>query len=116
MLRLLNTKEDLLPGAILYLRVYFLGMPALALFNFGNAIFSAIGETKKPLIYLSTAGVLNILLNLFFVIVCQLNVVGVALASCHFPVRFRRAHPPRADQSSRTATRWISKPSSWTPP
>ena len=81
LLRLLNTKEDLLPGAILYLRVYFLGMPALALFNFGNAIFSAIGETKKPLIYLSTAGVLNILLNLFFVIVCQLNVVGVALAS-----------------------------------
>ena len=81
LLRLLNTKEDLLPGAILYLRVYFLGMPALALFNFGNAIFSAIGETKKPLVYLSTAGVLNILLNLFFVIVCQLNVVGVALAS-----------------------------------
>ena len=49
MLRLLNTKEDLLPGAILYLRVYFLGMPALALYNFGNAVFSAIGETKKPL-------------------------------------------------------------------
>jgi O-antigen/teichoic acid export membrane protein len=49
LLRLLNTKEDLLPGAILYLRVYFLGMPALALYNFGNAIFSAIGDTKKPL-------------------------------------------------------------------
>ncbi len=46
LLRLLNTKEDLLPGAILYLRVYFLGMPALALYNFGNAVFSAIGETK----------------------------------------------------------------------
>ena len=81
MLRLLNTKEDLLPGAILYLRVYFLGMPALALYNFGNAVFSAIGDTKKPLIYLSIAGVLNIVLNLFFVIVCGLNVVGVALAS-----------------------------------
>ena len=81
LLRLLNTKEDLLPGAILYLRVYFLGMPALALFNFGNAIFSAIGETKKPLIYLSTAGVLNILLNLFFVIVCNMDVAGVAVAS-----------------------------------
>ena len=49
LLRLLNTKDDLLPGAILYLRVYFLGMPALALYNFGNAIFSAIGDTKKPL-------------------------------------------------------------------
>ena len=52
LLRLLNTKEDLLPGAILYLRVYFLGMPALALYNFGNAVFSAIGDTKKPLTYL----------------------------------------------------------------
>ena len=81
LLRLLNTKDDLLPGAILYLRVYFLGMPALALYNFGNAIFSAIGDTKKPLYFLSIAGVLNILLNLFFVIVCKLDVAGVALAS-----------------------------------
>ena len=81
LLRLLNTKEDLLTGAILYLRVYFLGMPALALYNYGNAVFSAIGETQKPLRYLSFAGVLNILLNLFFVIVCRLDVAGVALAS-----------------------------------
>ena len=81
LLRLLNTKEDLLPGAILYLRVYFLGMPALALYNYGNAVFSAIGETQKPLRYLSFAGVLNILMNLFFVIVCKLDVAGVALAS-----------------------------------
>ena len=81
LLRLLNTKEDLLPGAILYLRVYFLGMPALALYNYGNAVFSAIGETKKPLAYLSVAGVVNILLNLFFVIICNLDVAGVALAS-----------------------------------
>ena len=81
LLELLNTKPDLLPGAILYLRVYFLGMPALALYNFGNAVFSAIGDTKKPLVYLSIAGALNIALNLFFVIVCQLNVMGVALAS-----------------------------------
>ena len=81
LLHLLNTKEDLYPGAVLYLRVYFLGMPALALYNYGNAIFSAIGETKKPLYYLCIAGVLNILLNLFFVIVCHLDVVGVALAS-----------------------------------
>ena len=81
LLRLLNTKADLLPGAILYLRVYFLGMPALALYNYGNAVFSAIGETQKPLRYLSFAGVLNILLNLFFVIVCRLDVAGVALAS-----------------------------------
>ena len=81
MLRLLNTKEDLLPGAILYLRVYFLGMPALALYNFGNAVFSSIGDTKKPLLYLSIAGALNIALNLFFVIVCRLDVAGVAMAT-----------------------------------
>ena len=56
-------------------------MPALALYNFGNAVFSSIGDTKKPLIYLSLAGALNIVLNLFFVIVCRLSVVGVALAS-----------------------------------
>lgn len=81
LLRLLNTKPDLMPGAVVYLRVYFLGMPALALYNFGNAVFSAIGETKKPLVYLSIAGALNIVLNLFFVIVCGLSVMGVALAS-----------------------------------
>ena len=47
LLRLLNTKDDLLPGAILYLRVYFLGMPALALYNFGNAIFSATRALRR---------------------------------------------------------------------
>ncbi len=81
LLQTINTKPDLLPGAVMYLRVYFLGMPALALYNYGNAVFSAIGDTKKPLIFLAIAGVLNVILNLFFVIVCQLSVVGVALAS-----------------------------------
>lgn len=81
LLHTINTKPDLLPGAVMYLRVYFLGMPALALYNYGNAVFSAIGDTKKPLIYLAIAGVLNVILNLFFVIVCHLSVVGVALAS-----------------------------------
>ena len=81
LLQTINTKPDLLPGAVMYLRVYFLGMPALALYNYGNAVFSAIGDTKKPLIYLAIAGVLNVVLNLFFVIVCRLSVVGVALAS-----------------------------------
>ena len=81
LLQTINTKPDLLPGAVMYLRVYFLGMPALALYNYGNAVFSAIGDTKKPLIFLAIAGVLNVVLNLFFVIVCQLSVVGVALAS-----------------------------------
>ena len=81
LLRLLNTKEELLDKATIYMQVYFCGMPALAVFNFGNAVYSAIGNTKKPLAFLSVAGVLNVGLNLFFVIVCHMDVVGVALAS-----------------------------------
>lgn len=81
LLLLLNTKDDLLPGAVLYMRVYFLGMPAMAIYNFGNAVFSAVGDTKKPLYYLLVAGILNVALNLFFVIVCRMDVAGVALAT-----------------------------------
>lgn len=80
-LEALHTKSELIDGAVLYLRIYFLGMPALALYNFGNAVFSAVGDTKKPLCFLSAAGVINILLNLFFVIVCGMDVEGVAIAS-----------------------------------
>ena len=81
LMRLLGTKPDLIDGAILYLRIYFLGMPAMAIYNFGNGVFSAVGNTRKPLVYLTIAGILNILLNLFFVIVCRMSVAGVALAS-----------------------------------
>ena len=81
LMRLLGTKPDLIDGAILYLRIYFLGMPAMAIYNFGNGVFSAVGNTRKPLVYLTIAGVLNIILNLFFVIVCRMSVAGVALAS-----------------------------------
>lgn len=80
-LSLLHTKDELIAGAALYLRIYFLGMPALAIYNYGNAVFSAVGNTKKPLYYLTAAGIINIILNLFFVIVCKLDVAGVALAS-----------------------------------
>lgn len=80
-LRLMNTKDELIDGAILYLRIYLLGMPALALYNFGNAVLSATGDTKRPLYYLTFAGILNVILNLFFVIVCHLDVAGVAIAS-----------------------------------
>ena len=80
-LTLLGTKAELLDGALLYFRIYMLGMPALAVYNFGNAVFSAIGNTQKPLRYLTVAGILNVVLNLFFVIVCHLDVAGVALAS-----------------------------------
>ena len=78
---LLNTKEELIDKAALYIRIYFLGIPALALYNFGNAVFSAAGDTGRPLRYLFLSGIVNVILNLFFVIVCKLDVVGVALAS-----------------------------------
>ena len=80
-LALLRTKDDLIAGAVLYFRIYALGMPALGIFNFGNAVLSASGDTKRPLAYLTTAGVLNVILNLFFVIVCKMAADGVALAS-----------------------------------
>ena len=78
---MMNTKPELIDGAVRYLRIYVFGMPALALFNFGNAVLSASGDTKRPLYYLSFAGVINVILNLFFVIICKLDVAGVALAS-----------------------------------
>lgn len=81
LLVLLRTKPELLDKAALYMRIYFCGMPALALYNFGNAVYSAIGNTRKPLMFLLLSGILNVLLNLFFVIVCRLDVAGVALAS-----------------------------------
>lgn len=68
-------------GAVLYMKIYALGMPAMAIYNFGNGVLNAAGDTRRPLIYLSIAGVLNILLNLFFVIVCHRAADGVAAAS-----------------------------------
>lgn len=80
-LLLLGTKEELIDGAVLYMRVYLLGTPALAMYNFGNGILSASGDSKRSLYYLLAAGILNIALNLFFVIVFHLSVLGVAMAS-----------------------------------
>ena len=81
LLKLLGTKEELIDGATIYLRIYFLGMPAMALYNFGNAVLSAAGDTRRPLLYLLIADILNVALNLFFVIVCGMSADGVALAS-----------------------------------
>lgn len=81
LLELLGTKEELLDKASLYMRIFFLGMPALAVYNFGAAVYSAAGNTKKPLFYLLSGGVCNVILNIVFVVVCRLDVAGVALAS-----------------------------------
>ena len=80
-LAFMNTKDELIGDAIIYLRIYLLGMPAMALYNFGNAVLSAAGDTKRPLYYLTAAGIANVVLNLFFVIVLKMGVAGVALAS-----------------------------------
>ncbi len=78
---LLKTKEEFMDGATLYLQIYFIGMPAMAIYNFGNAVYSAIGNTRKPLYFLLIAGVINVGLNLLLVIVCKMDVAGVAIAS-----------------------------------
>ncbi len=81
LLELLGTKSDLIDGATVYLRIYFCGLPALAIYNFGNAVYSAVGNTKRPLFILGMAGILNVLLNLLTVIYLHMDVAGVALAS-----------------------------------
>lgn len=80
-LEVLKTDEKLIDKATLYLKIYAFGMPALGIFNFGNGVLSATGDTKRPLVYLTIAGVLNIGLNFFFVLVFKMDVDGVSLAS-----------------------------------
>ena len=77
----MQTPDNVLDLAALYLRIYFLGMPATMVYNFGAALLRAEGDTQRPLYFLSLAGVVNIVLNLFFVIVCHLDVAGVAIAT-----------------------------------
>ena len=80
-LRLLGTKPELFAEASIYFKIYMLGSPALAIYNYGNAVLSAAGDTKKPLKYLTIAGVINVFLNLMFVIGFRMQASGVALAS-----------------------------------
>ncbi len=77
----MQTPEDVLELAALYLRVYFLGMTATMIYNFGSAILRAVGDTRRPLYYLSAAGVVNVILNLIFVICFRMDVAGVGAAT-----------------------------------
>lgn len=81
MLNVLNTKQELFQQAALYLKIFSLGFPAMALYNYGNGVLSACGDTKRPLMYLTVAGIANVILNLFFVIVFHRAADGVAIAS-----------------------------------
>jgi putative MATE family efflux protein len=78
---LMNAKEEILDKAVTYITVYFCGMPSMMVYNFGSSILRAVGDTKRPLIYLTIAGALNVVLNLLFVIVFHMDVAGVALAT-----------------------------------
>ncbi len=81
LLVLMGAPSDVLDKAALYLKIIFIGMPATMAYNFGSAILRATGDTKRPLYFLSVAGVVNVILNLFFVIVLHMDVAGVALAT-----------------------------------
>ena len=81
MLSLMGTPDDVIDQAALYLRIYFVGAPSLLVYNFGAAILRAVGDTRRPLYFLTLAGVLNVILNLVFVIVFSMGVAGVALAT-----------------------------------
>ena len=78
---LMGTHESVLPMATLYIRIYFLGMPVLMLYNFGAAILRAIGDTKRPLYYLTISGAINAICNVIFIVVFHMGVAGVAYAT-----------------------------------
>ncbi len=81
LLKLMDTPDEVLDLAALYMKIFFGGMVFNMLYNFGASILRAAGDTKRPLIYLSIAGVINVILNIFFVTVFHMNVAGVALAT-----------------------------------
>ncbi len=81
LLILMNTPENLVEMSALYMRIYFLGMPIMMVYNFGSAILRAIGDTRRPLYYLTFSGCVNVVMNLIFVLVLGRNVDGVAYAT-----------------------------------
>lgn len=81
LLGLMGTPENVINQSVLYMKVYFLGMPAFQVYNFGSAILRAVGDTKRPLYFLLFAGVVNVVLNLIFVIQFHMGVAGVAAAT-----------------------------------
>lgn len=80
-LTLMDSPADVIDGAALYLKIYFVGMPFNLVFNFGAAILRAVGDTRRPLYFLTAAGIVNVVLNLIFVIFLHMSVAGVALAT-----------------------------------
>lgn len=81
LLRAMGTPKDVFSGARQYLMIYFVGVPATLLYNFGAAVMRAVGDTRRPLYFLTLSGVLNVCLNLFFVAALHMGVAGVAIAT-----------------------------------
>ena len=81
LLVLMDTPTEVLPQAVLYLRIYFLGIPAFMIYNFGASILRAVGDTRRPLLFLTGSGLVNVGLNLLLVIVFHMGVAGVAIAT-----------------------------------
>ena len=81
MLNLMGSPADVIDQATLYVRIYFAGMPAMMLYNFGAAILRSVGDTKRPLYFLMIAGVINVVLNVIMVVFFHMGVAGVALAT-----------------------------------
>ena len=80
-LTLMGTPDDVVGQSVLYMRIYFAGMPFMMAYNFGAAVLRAVGDTKRPLYYLLIAGIVNVILNLIFVIYFSMHVAGVATAT-----------------------------------
>ena len=81
LLKLTSTPNDIIKLSSTYLKIYFCGMPFSLLYNYGAAVYRASGDSKTPLIFLATSGIVNVILNIFFVTVFNMNVAGVALAT-----------------------------------
>ena len=99
MLDLISAPADVRPLALVYIRIYFIGTPFMMVYNYGAAALRAEGDTRRPLVFLTVSGVLNLVLNLFFVIDLRMDVAGVALAtiiaqicSWIFGIRFINRH------------------------
>lgn len=80
-LKMMGTPDEVLDLAITYIDIFYLGMPGFMLYNFGAAIFRSIGDTKRPLYFLTLSGIINVILNLILVIVFHMGVAGVAIAT-----------------------------------
>ncbi|MFO7636436.1 MAG: MATE family efflux transporter [Clostridia bacterium] len=81
LLHIMGTPGDIIDMSVLYMRIYFIGIPASMVYNFGAAILRATGDSRRPMYYLTVAGIVNVILNLFFVVVLKMSVAGVAWAT-----------------------------------